>query len=61
MTRVETKMHFSVFAKRRKSGENGQIVAKYHEISFCENISFPQKFLQKRKTLIFAKLFAKIA
>jgi hypothetical protein len=33
-TRVETKMHFLIFAKMRKSCENGMIFAKSPEISF---------------------------
>jgi hypothetical protein len=56
--RVETKMHFSVFAKMRKLCENGQIFAKFHEISFLENISFSRKFSRKYR-IIFAKIFAK--
>jgi hypothetical protein len=53
--RVETKMHFSVFAKMRKSCENGSIFAKFHEISFRENFSFSRKFSRKSQ-----KNFAKI-
>jgi hypothetical protein len=45
--RVESKMHFSVFAKMRKSCEN-------------EKKLFSQKFWAKRKEPIFAKIFAKI-
>jgi hypothetical protein len=52
-TRVETKMHFCVFAKMRKS-EMGRFYAKFHEILFHENVSFPQKF-----RIFFAKIFAK--
>jgi hypothetical protein len=73
VARVETKMHFSVFAKMRKSCKNGPIFAKFHKISirknFCENLEdadfrenlviFSRKFLQKRKTPIFAKFFVK--
>jgi hypothetical protein len=51
-------MHFSVFAKMRKSCENGQIFAKFHEISFRENISFSRKFSRKSRE-IFAKICAK--
>jgi hypothetical protein len=53
--RVETKMHFFIFAKIRKSCENGQIFAKFHKISFRENISFSRKFSRK-----FQKFFAKM-
>ena len=35
-TRVETKMHFSIFVKMRKSSENGTIFAKFREILFRE-------------------------
>jgi hypothetical protein len=59
-SRVETKMHFSVFAKMRKSCENGQIFAKFRFAKifrFRENIS---EFSRNRKTPIFANIFAKI-
>jgi hypothetical protein len=49
-------MHVSVFAKMRKSCENGQIFAKFHEISF--RFSFSRKFSRKSRN-IFAKIFAK--
>jgi hypothetical protein len=54
--RVETKMHFSVFAKMRKSCENGQIFATNFRENFCENfIYFSRKFSRERKKPIFAK------
>jgi hypothetical protein len=52
--KVETKIPFSVFANMRKSSENGQIFAKFHEISFREKFSFSRKF-----RIFFSRIFAK--
>jgi hypothetical protein len=41
------KMHFSILAKLRKSCKNGVIFAKFHEISFVENLSFLKIFFAK--------------
>jgi hypothetical protein len=57
--RVETKMHFSVFAKMRKSCENGQIFAKFRDKFSRKSRKFFAKIFAITKTLIFAKIFAK--
>jgi hypothetical protein len=45
LARVETKMHFSIFAKMQKSCENGTIFVK-----FRENVTkILRKYSQKRK------------
>jgi hypothetical protein len=63
--RVETKMHFSVFAKMGRFSQNFTKF-RFAKIfcfleNFCENlVYFSRKFSRKRKTPIFAKIFAKI-
>jgi hypothetical protein len=44
-------MHFSIFAKMRKSCENGSIFAKFCEISFCANFRFRENVAKTKNPL----------
>jgi hypothetical protein len=56
-TRVETKMPFSIFAKMRKSCENGPIFAKFREISFRKNFRFRENFRENLTKFSFSRKF----
>jgi hypothetical protein len=55
--RVETKMPFSIFAKMRKSCENGPIFAKFREISFSRK--WLRKFKKSFKKVLSCKTLGK--